>query len=499
MLLSFRSRTRRRAPEGVPSVRPRALRAPGISLFALAVAVASGPFAPAGDAFADATATRVRRVPLDVDAPFRRLLWVSRWDFASASDIDRIFENAAAARYTDVLFQVRGEGTVFFRSPYEPWAGELTAGAVKGVGRDPGWDPLAAAIRAARRNGVRIHAWANTMPGWNQREAPPADSNQLYARRRSWFMTDEQGRAMKPNGFYACLEPGLPEVQDHLAMLFGRLAADYEIDGVHLDYVRYPTADDAGKEYWYHPRVVEAFRKETGKAPAEDPAAYSAFRRRQVSMVVAHIRQALMKARPGLELSAAVLADMDKATEKAAQEPLEWLRLNLVDAVAPMAYVRGDNAKFEEYCSHYFGDPGLRARVWPGIWPRKENPDYLDQVDYACDFAPGGVAMFCYADIFSGHRSTARATEITRRFLAKRSVPRAGPSMVAGSRPAPFVGPGPRPGVGVGDASGSREARTLGSDAFDRASASRVPMASARPGVARADKLAVPGTKVRAR
>ncbi|HOE96195.1 MAG TPA: hypothetical protein PK847_06365, partial [Candidatus Sumerlaeota bacterium] len=57
---------------------------------------------------------------LDAVAPFRRILWVTRWDYRTPEDVRQICYNAAAGRFTDILFQVRGEGTVFYKSDLEP-------------------------------------------------------------------------------------------------------------------------------------------------------------------------------------------------------------------------------------------------------------------------------------------------------------------------------------------------------------------------------------------
>jgi len=59
---------------------------------------------------------------LDEEGTYRRVLWVTRWDYRAAKDVERICYNAASARFTDVLFQVRGAGTVFYQSAKEPWA-----------------------------------------------------------------------------------------------------------------------------------------------------------------------------------------------------------------------------------------------------------------------------------------------------------------------------------------------------------------------------------------
>jgi uncharacterized lipoprotein YddW (UPF0748 family) len=77
--------------------------------------------------------------------------------------------NAARGGFDTVLFQVRGNGTVFYRSSLEPWAEEFDH-------QDPGFDPLAIACQEAKRLGVSIHAWINAVPGWRGDQPPPDTS-----------------------------------------------------------------------------------------------------------------------------------------------------------------------------------------------------------------------------------------------------------------------------------------------------------------------------------
>src|SRR5687767_6169896 len=102
---------------------------------------------------ANAVKSKAAALPKQIDrsASFRRFLWVTRWDFQTPEDIKKICQNAASVRSTDLFFQVRGEGTVFFKSSIEPWASELTGGATNAIGRDPGWDPLDTAIREGHK------------------------------------------------------------------------------------------------------------------------------------------------------------------------------------------------------------------------------------------------------------------------------------------------------------------------------------------------------------
>lgn len=357
--------------------------------------------------------TTLRPTPLDEAAPFRRFLWVTRWDYNSAADIEKICYNAASARFTDLLFQVRGEATVFFNSPYEPWAWELSGkDSPSGVGINPGWDPLAVAIREGRRRGLRVHAYVNVMPCWAQSTDPPASSGQIYKAKPDWLMVDSKGRRIKPRGFYACVDPGLPEVRAYLARLIGRLTSDYAVDGVHLDYIRYPF--ETG-DYSFHPRVTEAYEAQTGKPARAQDEDWQAFRRTQISSTVREINQAVKAARPGTEVSAAVIARTDVGRTEAGQDPLGWISRGDIDAIAPMVYVQ-DTAKFNELVRPYTDGPA-RSKVWVGIQAIDKNKILLNQIEDGASREASGIAVFSYESLFKEHRTTQRAIDVYRSFV----------------------------------------------------------------------------------
>ena len=66
----------------------------------------------------------------------------------SIEDVHKIIKNCAELGLTDILFQVRGNGTVYYDSNYEPWAYELFLN--NNDYDNPGWDPLEAAIDFSR-------------------------------------------------------------------------------------------------------------------------------------------------------------------------------------------------------------------------------------------------------------------------------------------------------------------------------------------------------------
>jgi uncharacterized lipoprotein YddW (UPF0748 family) len=416
------TRTTRQNPPAwaIAAARPARLICARAALCFLALWLTAGS-APRAQTALYVTPPIVKRPPTALDrvAPYRRFLWITRWDYHAPEDIRRICYNAASGRFTDILFQVRGEGTVFFPSQVEPWCWELSGSDPSGVGRDPGWDPLDTVIKEARRWGLRVHAYMNVMPGWAQKSPPPRASGQLWVAHRDWFMVDRRGRTMNPASWYAFLDPGLPEVRRHLAEVFGEVARRYPVDGIHLDYVRYPTGDggeEAG-DWAYSPRVLADFRKHYGVMPSRDNPQWRQYRRDQVTAAVRAISQSVRAARPGIEISAAVLADPERARNLAGQSPRQWLEEGLLDAILPMAYT-GNMDRFAEYC-RYYGEPGLKPRVWMGVWAEAEHNDYpCAQTRKAAALGFPGVGLFAYENLFPEHRSAKRARQLYEVFAA---------------------------------------------------------------------------------
>lgn len=360
-----------------------------------------------------AAAPQRRQSKLDEVAPYRRFIWITRWDYRSADDIKKICYNAASARFTDILFQVRGEGTVFYRSSIEPWAWELTGSDASSTGTDPGWDPLATALSEAHRHGLRLHAYMNVLPGWAQKDSPPRSAGQLATKHPDWFMVDRRGRRMT-NTWYRFLDPGIPAVRQHLASVFAEVARKYPVDGISLDYIRYPFEQGT---YSYCDSVVGRFRANYGGSPEKYPEKWQEFRCRQVTDTVRAISSAVRKARPSVEISAAIVADPETCRDEACQQPELWLSERLIDAAAPMAYT-SDMDRFDDFTSR-FAQAGLTQSVWVGILadPAK-NGRVTEQIRRASRLKMSGIAVFSYGNLFENHRPTSRARAVYETFVS---------------------------------------------------------------------------------
>lgn len=325
-----------------------------------------------------------------------RALWVTRWDYKSPRDIAVVMENARRSGCNTVLFQVRGNGTVCYRSRIEPWASEFN-------GKDPGFDPLAVACKEAHQRKLALHAWVNVMPGWRGKE-PPADRRQLYHAHPDWFWRDASGRR-QPLGWYNSLNPCYPEVRRYLTSVMHEIVTRYPVDGLHLDYIRFPnewvdaySPSVTVPDYPRDPRTLALFRQATGHTPESSPAHWNNWRTAQVTHLVRDIRHMMTRVRPRVQLSAAVGAEPAEAERKHFQDAPRWLAEGLLDAVYPMNY-SSDRELFARRVDQW-QRLARRTPVVMGIQCEKRDPSLvLEQIRRTQARQPH-VAIFAYNLLF---------------------------------------------------------------------------------------------------
>ncbi len=329
------------------------------------------------------------------DSPIKAV-WVTRWDYKTPDDIARVMHNCKTAGFNTILFQVRGNGTVFYPSKIEPWAVELG-------GRDPGFDPLAVAIAQAHGRGLKIHAWANVIPGWRGEE-PPNHPRQLYNAHPDWFWRDDHGQR-QPLGWYVSVNPVYPEVREHIVSVMEEIVSRYDVDGLHLDYVRFPNEwndswpDGASvPDYPRDPRTLGMFKRMTGRVPSQAPDAWNAFRTEAVTQVVRDIRKMMLKKKPKAALSAALGASPDEAKRRHFQDSRRWVREGLLDAVYPMNYASSMNV-YSKRLVQWNAIKGDAAVVTGIMFDKRSGGTVRQQLDYAMETG-GHFSAFAYNSLF---------------------------------------------------------------------------------------------------
>jgi uncharacterized lipoprotein YddW (UPF0748 family) len=310
-------------------------------------------------------------------------MWVTAWGqgLKSPAQIDRLVETAKTAHLNALLVQVRKRGDAYYFSDTEPHAADVA----------PTFDPLAYLLAKAHGAGIQVHAWMVAFPAWSDRKhAPP--SNHVATLHPEWMTVHKDGHRMTvwdgDEGEF--LDPGVPEVQSYLVGVVRELVTKYPVDGVHLDYIRYP-----GRQWGYNPVSVYRFLNETGHTPAGSPKEWDQWRRDQVTNVVTRISRAIEEARPSVRLSAAVFpAPYDSYTLRL-QEWEKWTKLGLVDFVAPMNYATS-RSRFASRSASIFSRIKSRP-VYMGVGGgNKPEAAVLDQMQLLQSKGVPGIILYHY-------------------------------------------------------------------------------------------------------
>jgi uncharacterized lipoprotein YddW (UPF0748 family) len=270
-------------------------------------------------------------------------LWVLRNSLVRAEDVPRVVERAKAMGVRGLLVQVIGRGDAWYRSERLPAPEPL-----EGRGRDP----LGEILPLAHAAGLEVHAWINCCLVWS---APnrPRDARHVIHEHPEWVarladgrpmtrLSPAQRRRMGLEGVF--LSPGHPGVRRWVADNVREVVTRYPVDGVHLDYVRNPAVPIG-----YDATTRARFALESGVDPAplaraaarsrtRLDSAWAAFQMEQVTAIVRAVRDTLERVRPGLPLSAAVIADTITAQSLKRQPWSRWVRDGLIDRAYLMCY-----------------------------------------------------------------------------------------------------------------------------------------------------------------
>lgn len=356
------------------------------------------------------------------DGPFVQALWVTRFDYTSQNDVQEIINNVGEAGFTDVFFQIRGNATTFYRSQLEPWAYELSGGNVDQLGNDPGWDPLQLAIDTARPHGLRVHAYMNVLPGWKGTKEPPPASKQLWTAHPDWFMVDSLGQKMLPTaGWYSFINPVIPKVRQHLRGIVSELC-QYDVDGIHLDYIRYPhdyhlVADEhypnatkkelmRHSDFSYDSASQDALFKKNGWDVSQQK--IMQFRCDTITRVVRDISYTMQQEKPdGCLLTASVMGNPVEGKHRAYQDSGLWARTGLVDWVVQMNYATKSFSHYLAAMKKAAGKKNFKTGVVVGVYCKNDIDELLEQVKLVRASGCRGLAVFSYSFLFdTNHQST---------------------------------------------------------------------------------------------
>lgn len=317
-----------------------------------------------------------------------RSFWVDTLNpgIFNAQQVKQVVADAKAANANVLIVQVVRRFECFCNKSDFPRATD------SGLAAAP-YDPLAEVIKQGHAAGLEVHAWVNVNRIWSSSEAPEAANHVFNTHGPSatganrWLNKRADGGEF--DGSASFLDLANPAAQDGIASLIGSIVENYDVDGINLDYIRYPdSAGTSGNQWGYSDTSLRRYRAATGNTsrPAPTDAAFGAFRRDQVTATVTKIKRAVDRMAPSTVLSVNGIAygygpgpgrswESTDPYASVFQDWRKWAREGLVDAVTLMNYKNEANSShaamfksWNEFLAQVQGETGRVMVSGPALY-----------------------------------------------------------------------------------------------------------------------------------
>ena len=246
---------------------------------------------------------------------------------AQKNELIQQLDALQAAHFNTVLFQTRLRGDVVYPSAYETFAESLTGH----TGKNPGYDPLQFAIEECHKRGLELHAWLVCIPIGNKRQVGLLGKD---------CIVKKQPKLCKQFNGSWYLDPGNPGTAEYLSQIAKEIVSRYDVDGIHLDYIRYP---EQGEKF----PDKDTYRKYGKKQDLKQ------WRRDNITRIVRRIYTEVKQLKPWVKVSSSPIGKFNdtrryssfgwNAYETVYQDAQKWLNEGIQDALFPMMYFQGNH------------------------------------------------------------------------------------------------------------------------------------------------------------
>jgi uncharacterized lipoprotein YddW (UPF0748 family) len=335
-------------------------------------------------------------------------IWVVRHSITSPQKVTRVVNYAHQNGYTDLFIQVRGRGDAYYNTQLVPRSDLLPSN---------NYDPLVDVINQAHAAGIRVHAWVNMYLSWSAKTLP-RDPNHVVNQHPEW--TEVNGRGKSDLEFVAqngkkgregvYLSPLNDDVNQHLHQVITELVRNYDLDGIHMDYVRFQDRDYGynreGRKKFLMQYNVDPITLGNGKGSywyrlnPEDKEKYwllwNQFRRNELSVFIGQLHKSIQQIDPAIKLSAAVKPNPEIARSRFFQDWPRWLAEDQIDFVVPMNYATADRDFIHSMTM--IKNTGLdREKIYMGIATYNQNSRISSaKIGHAREAGFGNMVIFSY-------------------------------------------------------------------------------------------------------
>jgi uncharacterized lipoprotein YddW (UPF0748 family) len=355
--------------------------------------------------------------------PARLLLAITfaAWAATASAQTDRKSPGAEAASERDTIFGPQPSKADEFRGAWihsgygiEDWGWDKTVGVLKsngfnaifpnllwaGVAHYPSkmlpvspkvkgqGDQIAACLAACRKYGIELHVWK---VNFYLHQAPEEFLEKLRGAGRT-----QKGRKREDVNW---LCPSHPEnfALERASML--EVVRDYDVDGIHLDYIRYPDKDACFCS-GCRERFEKAAEAKIGNWPddvlnGDQAARFADWRREQITRLVRAVSQEAHAIKPKIKVSAAVWGGWNNARQSIGQDAKAWIDAGYLDFACPMNYESKDE-DFADWTRRQVAATDHKTPLYIGIGAHKlSGPEQLlRQIQLSRELGGDGFVLF---------------------------------------------------------------------------------------------------------
>lgn len=336
------------------------------------------------------------------------------YDETTLVGVQKLLLKAKALGIQTILIETLWEGFTIFPSLNVPFQPSLMVdGEMPWYGKEYQHDYLKCITKEARKIGISIHAWTEAFLAGVKGQ--PLASHI----KPSWLNPDYFNKTVMPDNLMY-LDPVNPEVRTMLSNFYHELVTNYEIDGVEIDYIRYPYSNlyfNKGKEI---ESLIDSGYSEVTRAKFYDQYSYQGalnsqiitnqamqsdwlnFKTEQVSEVVQLLHKIIKEVNPNIIISTAVAADHIGGLNNYSQNWPLWVQNGWIEIVKPMAYT-ADTEYVANLTKTYTSIVANMAYIYSGIGPvYLKYPVILNQKQMSASILNGaiGSAIFVGYNIF---------------------------------------------------------------------------------------------------
>ncbi len=326
------------------------------------------------------------------------------------SQIEKTVERIKDAGITDIFLETYFHGKTIYPSKYL-----RDNGVIWQREEFLGFDPLEIWIKEAHKRNMKVHIWFESFYVGN--DNPQTTPNHVLSVYPTWAnkrLSNYDSEIPVPslsehNGYF--LDPANIQVQTYLLGILSEIISDYEIDGINLDYVRYPqTVDPSYPNYaltnWGYTKVArDEFKAMYGLDPINiiygtgDWQLWTLYRQRQISEFIKSVKK--LTENRNIKLTTVVFPDLKKASATKMQNWKTWSMNNLVDGFTPLI-LTGDKNTAVLLLKDIVNNTSPTTKIYPGIFVTFMGgpfEDLLIQIHKTREFKARGAIIFDYAHL----------------------------------------------------------------------------------------------------